>query len=128
MSAAQPSAIGAGSAPARSAPRTLSGRALFQDIAYSFVSVTCWLAINCLAAAGLLLGFFALMANLSVDQFFAETANLSSHYLAADGDRRGEFAELLLYLFGGFVLFFCIVRRSALLSVAATAKGAISND
>ena len=128
MSAAQPSAIGAGSAPARSARGTLPGRSLFQDIAYSFVSVTCWLAINCLAAGGLLLGFFALMANLSVDQFFAETANLSNHYLAADADRRGEFAELLLYLFGGFVMFFCIVRRSALLSVAATAKGAISND
>ena len=128
MSPAQPSAIGAGSAPARTAPVSLPGRSLFQDIAYSCVSVTCWLAINCLAAAGLLLGFFALMANLSVDQFFAETANLSNHYLAADGDRRGEFAELLLYLFGGFVLFFCIVRRSALLSAAATAKGAISND
>ena len=128
MSAAQPSAIGAGSTPVRSAPGTIPGRSLFQDIAYSFVSVTCWLAINCLAAGGLLLGFFALMANLSVDQFFAETANLSNHYLAADGDRRGEFAELLLHLFGGFVLFFCIVRRSALLSVTAKAKGAISND
>lgn len=128
MSAAQSSAIGPASAPARSARGSIPGRSLFQDIAFSFVSVTCWLAINCLAAAGLLLGFFALMANLSVDQFFAETANLSNHYLAADGHRRGEFAELLLYLFGGFVLFFCIVRRSALLSVAATAKGANSND
>lgn len=128
MSVAQPSSIDSGSAPARSAPGSMSGRSLFQDIAFSFVSVTSWLAINCLAAAGLLLGFFALMANLSVDQFFAETANLSNHYLAADSDRRGEFAELLLYLFGGFVLFFCIVRRLALLSVAATAKGAISND
>ena len=114
MTAAQPSAGSATSA---------TGRSLFQDIAYSFVSVTCWLAINCLAAAGLLLGFFALMANLNIDQFFAETANLSNHYLAADGARRGEFTEMLLYLFGGFVLFFCNVRRSALLSPAGTSKG-----
>src|SRR3546814_5200508 len=56
----------------------IAPRRLFQDIAYSLVSVSCWLAINCLAAAGVMLGFFALMANLSVDQFFAETANLRS--------------------------------------------------
>src|SRR3546814_1627965 len=79
----------------------IAPRRLFQDIAYSLVSVSCWLAINCLAAAGVMLGFFALMANLSVDQFFAETANLSNHYLAADSERRSEFSEILLYLFGG---------------------------
>src|SRR3546814_3493661 len=47
-------------------------RKLLQDFAYSLVSVTCWLAINCLAAAGLILGLFVLMANASVDQFFVE--------------------------------------------------------
>src|SRR3546814_20635180 len=30
----------------------IAPRRLFQDIAYSLVSVSCWLAINCLAAAG----------------------------------------------------------------------------
>lgn len=103
-------------------------RRLFQDIAYSFVSVSCWLAINCLAAAGVMLGFFALMANLSVDQFFAEAANLSNHYLSADGARRSEFAEILLYLFGGLVLFFCITRRAALLSATTIPKGDMPND
>lgn len=128
MTAAQPSSGSARSATRRPISVSRPGRPLFQDIAYSFVSVTCWLAINCLAAAGLLLGFFALMANLNIDQFFAETANLSDHYLAADGVRRGEFAEMLLYLFGGFVLFFCTVRRSALLSAAPTNKGVNSDD
>src|SRR3546814_5823885 len=59
-------------------------RKLLQDFAYSLVSVTCWLAINCLAAAGLILGLFALMPNASVDQFFVEAANPSNHYVAAD--------------------------------------------
>lgn len=103
-------------------------RKLLQDFAYSLVSVTCWLAINCLAAAGLLLGFFVLMANASVDRFFVEAANLSNHYVAADGLRRSEFAEVLLYLFGGCVLFFCITRRAALLADKAPNQGGISND
>src|SRR3546814_4832498 len=94
----------------------MAPRRLVQDIAYCLVSVSCWLAINCLAAAGVMLGFFALMANLSVDQFFAETANLSNHYFAADSERRSEFSEILLYLFGGLVLFFCITWCAALLS------------
>ncbi|KGB51916.1 hypothetical protein FG91_03824 [Sphingopyxis sp. LC81] len=115
-------------ATSRKQPPAIAPRGLLQDIAFSFVSVSCWLAINCLAAAGVMLGFFALMANLSVDQFFAETANLSNHYLAADGARRSEFAEILLYLFGGLVLFFCITRRAALLANASTPKGDMSND
>jgi len=115
-------------AASRKQANAVAPRRLFQDIAYSFVSVSCWLAINCLAAAGLMLGFFALMANLSVDQFFAETANLSNHYLSADAARRSEFAEILLYLFGGLVLFFCLTRRAALLSGTATPKGEMSND
>lgn len=102
-------------------------RKLLQDIAYSLVSVTCWLAINCLAAAGLLLGLFVMMANVSVDQFFIEAANLANHYVAADSVRRSEFAEVLLYLFGGFVLFFCITRRAALMADAAPNEGN-SND
>ena len=115
-------------ATSRKQPTAVAPRRLFQDIAYSIVSVSCWLAINCLAAAGLMVGFFALMANLSVDQFFAEAANLSNHYLSADGARRSEFAEILLYLFGGLVLFFCITRRAALLTGNATLKGDMSND
>lgn len=102
-------------------------RKLLQDFAYSLVSVTCWLAINCLAAAGLILGLFVLMANASVDQFFVEAANLSNHYVAADNLRRSEFAEVLLYLFGGFVLFFCITRRAALTADTAPNEGD-SND
>src|SRR3546814_14916039 len=99
---------------------------LFQDISYSLVSVSCWLAINCLAAAGVMLGFFALMANLSVDKFFAETANLSNHYLAADSKLRSESSEILLYLFVGLFLFFCIMWRFALLPVTATSKATLS--
>ncbi|PKP97253.1 MAG: hypothetical protein CVT74_14650 [Alphaproteobacteria bacterium HGW-Alphaproteobacteria-13] len=103
-------------------------RKLLQDFAYSLVSVTCWLAINCLAAAGLIVGLFVLMANASVDQFFVEAANLSNHYVAADNLRRSEFAEVLLYLFGGCVLFFCITRRGALMADKTPNQGEISND
>ena len=115
-------------AASRKQPDAVAPRRLFQDIAYSFVSVSCWLAINCLAAAGLILGLFVLMANASVDQFFVEAANLSNHYVAADNLRRSEFAEVLLYLFGGFVLFFCITRRSALMADKTPNQGEISND
>lgn len=101
---------------------------LLQDFAYSLVSVTCWLAINCLAAAGLILGLFVLMANASVDQFFVEAANLSNHYVAADNLRRSEFSEVLLYLFGGCVLLFCITRRGALMADKTPNQGEISND
>ena len=106
----------------------IAPRRLFQDIAYSLVSVSCWLAINCLAAAGLIFGLFVLMANASVDQFFVEAANLSNHYVAADSVRRSEFAEVLLYLFGGCVLFFCITRRGALMADKTPNQGEISND
>src|SRR3546814_20494600 len=62
-------------------------RKLLQDFAYSLVSVTCWLAINCVAAAGIIPGLSVLMANSTVDQSFAETANLYNHYGAADTPR-----------------------------------------
>lgn len=103
-------------------------RKRLQDFAYLLVSVTCWLAINCLAAAGLILGLFVLIANASVDQFFFEAANLSNHYVAADSLRRSEFAEVLLYVFGGCVLFFCITRRGALMAEKAPNQGGNSND
>src|SRR3546814_6039887 len=88
----------------------------------------CWLASNCLAAAGLILGLVVRMANASVDQFFVEAANLSNHYVAADSLRRSEFAEVLLYLYAGCVLFFCITRRGALIAEKAPNQGEISND
>src|SRR3546814_12449923 len=66
-------------------------RKLLQDFAYSLVSVTCWLAINCLAAAGLLLGLFVLMANARVDQFFVVAATLPNHYVAAHSLHRSVF-------------------------------------
>ena len=120
----------ASTAPSSTRARTaeIEPSKLLQDFAYSLVSVTCWLAINCLAAAGLILGFFVLIANASVDQFFVEAANLSNHYVAADSVRRSEFAEVLLYLFGGCVLFFCITRRGALMADKAPNQGEISND
>ena len=113
---------------ARARAAEIDPRKLLQDFAYSLVTATCWLAINCLAAAGLMLGFFVLIANASVDQFFVEAANLSNHYVAADSLRRSEFAEVLLYLFGGCVLFFCITRRGALMADKASNQGEISND
>src|SRR3546814_5560038 len=88
----------------------IAPRRLFQDIAYSLVSVSCWLAINCLAAAGVMLGFFALMANLSVDQFFAETANLSNHYLAAD--RSEEHTSELQSLMRTSYAVFCMKKKN----------------
>src|SRR3546814_15284321 len=81
-------------------------RKLLQDFAYSLVSVTCWLAINCLAAAGLILGLFVLMANARVDQFFIEAANLSNHYVAPNNLRRSDFPVVLSYLSAALVLFF----------------------
>src|SRR3546814_11900153 len=89
-------------------------RKLLQHFAYSLVSVTCWLAINCLAAAVLILGLFVLMANASVDQFFVEAATPSDHYVAAGSLGRYEFAAVLRYVFAGCCLFFFITLRGEL--------------
>src|SRR3546814_6226690 len=85
-------------------------RKLLQDFAYSLVSVTCWLAINCLAAAGLILGLFVLMANASVDQFFVEAANLSNHYVAADSRSEEHTSELQSLMRISYAVF-CLKKK-----------------
>lgn len=83
------------------------------EVGYWLLGFACWLAVNMLAAAGLLLGLFILMANANIDAVFIELANLANHYVAADAVRRAEFARVLAMLFAGTVLFFCAARYSA---------------
>lgn len=88
---------------------------------YWTIALTAWAFVNALAALGLLIGLFILMANASFEGFFREGLNLSQHYLSAPHAARAEFATLIFAVFDLFFAVLCLSRLSALRHAAAPA-------
>ncbi len=95
--------------PTRS-PRSSRRSAFF----YWTIALGAWAFINALAALGLLIGLFILMANASFEGFFREGLNLSQHYLSAPHAARAEFAMVVFVAFDLVFAVLCLSRLSAL--------------
>lgn len=71
-----------------------------------------WLAVNALAAAGIVaLAFFAL-GNFSLPLTMAQLANLADRYILADGARQGQFNHLVLFAFAAAFIVVAFLRRA----------------
>lgn len=88
---------------------------------YWTIALGAWAFVNALAALGLLIGLFILMANASFEGFFREGLNLSQHYLSAPRAARAEFAMVVFVAFDLVFAVLCLSRLSALRHAAALA-------
>lgn len=88
---------------------------LVSTLIFWALSTSAWLFVNLLAALGLLLGLFILMANASWQRFFVEADNLARHYLAADAAAQADFARCVVIALCVISALLCLTRYPALL-------------
>ena len=66
--------------------------------------VTGWLAVNALAALGMIAGLAVVLGNFSLAGTLLQLANLAAHFAIASPQRQTQFAHLLLVIWAtGFV-------------------------
>lgn len=85
-------------------------------IAYWLITVSSWCALNGLAALGLVVLFFILIANASFEGFFREGNNLAVHYLAAAPAARASFQHLVGWFFAGAFALLAVMRVRGLIA------------
>lgn len=93
--------------------------------AFWALSLAAWLALNLLAAIGILALLFALLANASWAGFFREGGNLATHFLAAPPASQLTFERLVM---GLLLVFACLVSLSRLTSLRAALHSAADTD
>lgn len=92
-------------------------------IAAGTLRVTGWLAVNALAAAGIVaLAVFAL-GSFSLPLTMAQLANLADRYVVASSARRGQFDHIVAYAFTVAFVAVAFFRRAGL----ARALGSIEH-
>ena len=66
--------------------------------------MTGWLAVNALAALGMIAGLAVVLGNFSLAGTLLQLANLAAHFAIASPQRQTQFAHLLLVIWAtGFV-------------------------
>lgn len=95
----------------------LSGRAAL-DVAragcYWLLRITGWAAVCAACVVALNVLFFVMLGNFTVEGFLYHLDNFGSRYLAADMQRRAEFAATWLFANGLLFLLVCFFRRHSL--------------
>lgn len=82
--------------------------------AFWAISLAAWLALNLLAAIGILALLFALLANASWTEFFREGGNLAMHFLAASPASQLTFERLVMGLLLAFAGLLSLSRLTTL--------------
>jgi hypothetical protein len=73
-----------------------------------------WLAVNFLAAAGILALFFYAIGGFSLPMTMEQLANLADRYVAANDLRRDQFDHIVIFGFLAFALLIAFFRRAGL--------------
>ena len=81
-----------------------------------------WLAVNALAAAGIIaLAAFAL-GSFSLPLTMAQLANLADRYVVADGARQGQFNHIILWGFATAFVGVAFFRRAGFAATFSTVE------
>lgn len=72
-----------------------------------------WLAVNALAAAGVMALVFFAIGSFSLPMTMSQLANLADRYVAADGMRRGQFDHIFSFGFFAALLVIAFLRRAS---------------
>ena len=77
--------------------------------------VTGWLAVNALAALGMIAGLAVVLGNFSLSGTLLQLANLAAHFAIASPQRQTQFAHLLLVIWATGFVGVGVFRRASLL-------------
>lgn len=77
--------------------------------------VTGWLAVNALAALGLIAGLAVVLGNFSLSGALLQLANLAAHFAIASPQRQTQFEHLLLAIWATGFVGVGFFRRASLL-------------
>lgn len=73
-----------------------------------------WLAVNALAAAGIVALIFFALGSFSLPLTMAQLANLADRYIAASSARQGQFDHIVAYAFALAFVVVAFFRRAGL--------------
>ncbi len=77
--------------------------------------LTGWLAVNALAAMGMIAGLAVVLGNFSLSGTLLQLANLAAHFAIASPQRQTQFAHLLLVIWATGFVGVGFFRRASLL-------------
>lgn len=92
----------------------MSANGIMRSAAYWLIKAAAWLFINVMAAIGVLVALFWLLANAEAVRFFAELGNLAGHFGAATPQSQAEFCRVVMAMLGVFTLAVSACRLSSL--------------
>lgn len=81
-------------------------------VAAGFLRLTGWLAVNALAATGIVALVFFALGSFSLPLTMAQLANLADRYVTADGARQGQFDHIVAYAFAAAFVAVAFFRRA----------------
>lgn len=82
-------------------------------IAAAGLRLSGWLAVNTLAAAGIVALVFFAIGSFSLPLTMAQLANLADRYVAASSARQGQFDHIVAYAFGLAFVAVAFFRRAS---------------
>lgn len=85
-----------------------------------------WLALNLLAACGMLASLVLAIGNFRFEGLMLQLANLATRYVAASAARQEQFNLVVAVAFGVAFLILCLLRCSSALAMIETPEKTVS--